>query len=268
MSLSSNSLSHFTSFSNLKSIIQTKCLYPRYCFEKVLNLDFVVTYPLLSFTDIPMDQIYDHAIKYGSSGIGFNKNEWGIEIGKRNKQIINPVFYITENSQIIDFFKKILLTYYKHQKSALEINNKEKEILQSFFNALGLYKITEGLEWDKKAKRFKSETVPFYNEREWRYLPNMSEDQKDVEGIPLNFSPVDDFYDEFGTFKYDHFESKNKEIEKHKLDFTVSDIDYIVIEDKAMMSEITEVIYFSYSKDESENLIKKIKLLNTLKPLI
>ncbi len=259
MAISANTLFHFTKFEFLEKILKDKCLFPHYCFENLLNLNMVVAFPLLSFTDIPLEQISIHALKYGGNGLGLKKKEWGIEKGKRTNQIVNPVFYITEKSHINSMFGKILRTYFKD--NALHVNGKERIIVQLFLETLGLYKLHEGYEWDKGANKFKGHQTNFYDEREWRYLPDVLSEREKEEHLPINFYPNDEFYDAEKKFKFDYFESKNKEIEKYKLEFTADDIDYIYVEDESKIYQMTEVLREAFSESDCTKLISKLSMI-------
>jgi hypothetical protein len=222
-----------------------------------------VAYPLLSFTDILLEQCYNHALKYGGNGLGLNKKVWGIEKGKKNNQIVNPVFYVTEESHIHALFENIIRTFYADK--ALQLYAKEKIIVQSFMGTLGLYKLYEGFEWDKEAMKPKNVPTSFYDEREWRYLPDvLTERAKQNDSLPINFIPIEEFYDKEGKFKSNYFESINKEIEKHKLEFTADDIDYILVKDEGSLNEMTALLREAFSENDSQKLVTKLKMISKL----
>lgn len=76
MSLSSNSVIHFTNNKEALVGILQKNFKITYCNEQILLADSVVKIqvPMVSFCDIPLSKIKDHIDKYGNYGIGLTKN--------------------------------------------------------------------------------------------------------------------------------------------------------------------------------------------------
>ena len=98
--LSTDELFHFTSFENLKGIIEFG-FYPKYNLEHTLLSNAfdrpaaVELIPMVCFCDIPLALVHEHSGKYGKCAIGLDK-DWGEEFG------LNPVIYVAPNSILGD----------------------------------------------------------------------------------------------------------------------------------------------------------------------
>jgi hypothetical protein len=90
--VSSNKLFHFTnSMDAVKSILKDG-FFPHYCLEYSLDRDDkqaaakgrppMRAIPIVCFCDLPLSLIRTHLKKYGSFGIGLDKN-WGKKTGWR-----------------------------------------------------------------------------------------------------------------------------------------------------------------------------------------
>jgi Putative abortive phage resistance protein AbiGi, antitoxin len=97
MSISTNSIIHYTNTSNkLKGIIK-EGFKIKYCYECLITggVTYSNAHPLISFCDIPLSDSSRHFGLYGHYGIGISK-EWA------KKKRINPVLYIDEDSKIAE----------------------------------------------------------------------------------------------------------------------------------------------------------------------
>ena len=98
MTISSDTLFHFTnSVDNLLNILINE-FRPRYCLENTGKIfiesgELQQAFPMVCFCDLPLSQSSHHLDFYGSYGIGMKK-EWGI------KNSINPVFYLHSQSSL------------------------------------------------------------------------------------------------------------------------------------------------------------------------
>ncbi|MBA3071804.1 MAG: hypothetical protein FP829_06570, partial [Nitrospirae bacterium] len=87
--ISTNTVFHFTSWSNLFGILKNNFL-PKYSTETVHLFGATsveIAIPMVSFCDIPLSQIKEHVQDYGSYGIGMTKS-WAFKNG------LNPVIYL------------------------------------------------------------------------------------------------------------------------------------------------------------------------------
>lgn len=215
--LSADTLFHFTnSLHNIINILSND-FCARYCMEDFKFMDddeFAI--PMVCFCDIPLSQIRNHIDKYGGYAIGLKK-DWGIKNG------INPVFYVLSDSFPTNKIKEVATTLAKQSENKNIIDNearteleKSRYLMWDFINYIKPY---EGRAWNKK--NFDGEKTRFYDEREWRYIPDMDFRDK-YEG--LWYLTKEDFLNE------EIRKEKNKEIEElSKLSFTPKDIKYIIV---------------------------------------
>jgi len=93
MGLSPSTLFHFTSKNRLKGILKDNFKL-KYCLEKINHSEkpIKIAIPMVSFCDIKISEIIEHAKKYGYYGIGLSK-EWAITKG------LNPVIYLNSSSE-------------------------------------------------------------------------------------------------------------------------------------------------------------------------
>ena len=96
MSLSSNSIIHFTNTKEKLQGILKSNFKIKYCKESIDFKDggpvsFYV--PMVSFCDIPLSEVKNHISKYGPYGIGLTK-KWA------EKNLLNPVLYLDKKSSL------------------------------------------------------------------------------------------------------------------------------------------------------------------------
>lgn len=237
MSLSSNTIIHFTKTSDaLKGILQENFKI-KYCLESIfLDSDLDYAAPMVSFCDIPLSQIKDHIGKYGAYGIGLTK-EWA----QKNK--LNPVIYMQANSLLA---KSINENY-------LEITTDEfvewKTLSTNQKNWLNILRYVKNYEADLSRGGEVIKNYRFSDEREWRYSPTY----EDCIEMAINADA------------YKSEEQKNiinKGIENLRLEFEPNDIKYIIIERESEISEFLEILKKSkgnkYSYNDVERLMTRI----------
>ena len=117
---------------------------------------------MVSFCDIPLSQTIQHMDVYGSYGIGLSK-EWGISNG------VCPVHYTYPNSLIARKLRDLVEKISKVPGTSTESN----ELLEDFHDVSCYLKPYEGeiVRPDGDIK-----TVRFYDEREWRYVSQLSKE--------------------------------------------------------------------------------------------
>ena len=159
MEISSNTLFHFTNHYEYFIDSLKHGLWPRYNIEHCWNgKNFAI--PMVCFCDIPLSQIQNHVNRYGKYGIGVTK-----EFAKRND--ITPVLYVDASSKLKQKIDTLLTDY--------TLPTTDENNIQ--FSEIMLYylKRVEGIETkeDQNGKK-KQVHVKYYNEREWRYIPSIS----------------------------------------------------------------------------------------------
>lgn len=253
--ISANTLFHFTgSLDNIASIIMGG-FYPRCCLE---SFDFSypsgagnsqspqLAIPMVCFCDIPLSQVGFHRRKYGSYAIGLSK-EWG------EKKGINPVLYELPDSNTIGIIKECLEKAFSdtyHIENS-EINASVGTIKNELLFLLFYLKPYEGKRWDGSG--FNGDRIRFYDEREWRYIPNYN---KILEKSLTPYMLIDTFLDKGKA------ESFNKSFESDfKLAISPCDIKYIIVnceKDVLSMIAIINKMNLNCSADEKNLLLTKI----------
>jgi hypothetical protein len=167
--ISSNVLFHFTrSLDTIIDILKSG-FHPHYCPEysvgplhaKAASDGCAPLHaaPMICFCDIPLSLIRKHLKEYGKFGIGLIKS-WGIKHG------ITPVFYMHEQSQM---FKPLSDRVWTAK------NQNDSNATHDLTMLLAYAKPFRGNAWRRgEIKR----GVHFYDEREWRYVPQLTNGEK------------------------------------------------------------------------------------------
>jgi hypothetical protein len=206
MPISSNTLFHFTrDLRTLKSIFSFN-FFPKLSLEDLSDITTVrkrVAFPMVCFCDIPLSQISEHVSKYGNYAIGLSKL-WGI------LNELSPILYVHDNSSTAGAFRGI--HNYFTQTSNRDAHLQESVI--DFFHILPFIKPYE--------TTVDNRVVRFYDEREWRFVPDLSLlIQKGIDNY--FFVSEDDFLN-------DRLRSEiNQKLESCPLVFTPDDIKYIIV---------------------------------------
>lgn len=273
METSHSSLFHFTDdFFSLEGILFNK-FYPSYCKELIYykeRTEYVVV-PMISFCDIPLSSIKN--LKYGEYGIGLSK-EWAI--AKR----LNPVLYIERNSLLAENFLKSMDGMYEPYKSLCIANEQLKKLTQLFTQApvegrkiiqekireitSQRKNITDSIQFTlystcftkhyrddlfRKGEKIKDYT--FYDEREWRFVPEFNTTMCKLK--------ITD--EEYETWRGD-LSTKKPYITDVNLSFSSDDINYIIVRDKeeikSMINTLEKCIEQGKLTGEKEILFTKI----------
>lgn len=242
MSISSNSILHYTnSIKNLKGII-SQGFKLKYCMESTgirRDVHIAGAFPMVCFCDIPLSQVKNHLDSYGYYGIGLSK-DWAIS------RKLNPVLYLEQNSNLIDkLIKQVGLT--KNNKG--KFNN---DYLNDFIHICSFTKNYEG-EIVRKGKKI--EDYRFYDEREWRYVPTSEE--LDIASTVI---PTEMYLKNKASF--------NNALENIKLEFSHSDISYIILKDEkeisSMTSHLRKIFESRCTSLQLEVLLTKITTVNQI----
>jgi len=162
MTISSKTLFHFTKKKEWLIDILSNGIKPRYCTEFCWGKKHLAI-PMICFCDIPMSQILHHIGKYGGEGYGI-----GISKGWAVKKGITPLLYFSyENKsvykRIYNYAAKMECAKTKNIPMEEQLIYYAKRVSQSGYER-------ELLNPQKVTKRTK-----YYNEREWRYVPDISD---------------------------------------------------------------------------------------------
>ena len=162
---------------------------------------------MVCFCDIPLSQIKKHTDTYGCYGLGMSK-KWTERFG------LNPVLYLRRLSELTFSLSAIMKNLRK-----VESNDPNISIAaNSFIHFLKYIKPYEG-PFIRNGELLKK-NVKFYDEREWRYVPN-----------PEKYGGRHHL-----SFKEFQNESKrvqaNEKLKKAKLTFEPSDIKYVILREE------------------------------------
>jgi len=238
--LSANTLFHFTDhIDKLESILVNE-FYPNYSLENwdtITGGTFEIGIPMVCFCDIPLSQINNHTNDYGNYALGLTK-DWGI------KNNICPVLYTFHTAStathIMDLFTHL---------NRLDIPAKDKALDATLMNLALFMKPYSGKL--KKGNRAR-DGVRFYDEREWRYIPNINEEK---EKIKQYLGP-----DEFKDTKFK--DEQTLKLKSKKISFEPNDIKYIVVESEHeildMYHKINQIKSPKYSSDDVMKLQTRI----------
>jgi hypothetical protein len=192
---------------NLKGILKHG-FFPRYCLEYTFDrADRAAAAekrppmraaPLASFCDLPLSLIHKHLKEYGPFGIGLHK-KWGIGNG------VTPVLYTYAGARTR---QPVLRLITRAAKTVDQTAVTDLELLAAYTKPF------EGHAWrNNRVQR----NVRFYDEREWRYVPDVRRDEK----LFLNREDYDN------TVKRNELQ---KRFEKHDaLPIHPDDIQYLIV---------------------------------------
>lgn len=226
----------------LKEIIENKAIIPRYYEEVIdyLNVDGLekIVFPMVCFCDINLSKLDNHVRFYGKFGIALNK-KWGINKGV---QCIN---YINKNSNTGKDFS------YLFTKALNNLDeSKFDEYNNYLFGSLLFMKPLVG----KMLRNGKRRSKNFTDEKEWRYVPKIQDDDKIQLLIPQDYVGDENVY-------YMYSEGMKK-LRHLWLTFNYDDIEYIMVETKADRKDFIDFIM----NNESINCdtIKKYELISKI----
>ena len=241
--ISSDTLFHFTSKNNLLGILENE-FYPRFHLEEYqLNetTSFKIGIAMVCFCDIPLSMTYAHMANYGNYGIGMSK-EWA----KQNR--LNPVLYLHKGSrttQLIDAaLSSITQDISDVGKSGIEIHSLT-ELRDLLFKLFTYTKPFDGM----ITLKGRSDYRKFYDEREWRYVPDIST----YNGSQIMLLE--------GQFAEPLLSQENEKLKKSKLRFEPNDINYIIIKDESERLDLInriDRIKEKYDHDTKRVLLSKI----------
>lgn len=245
--ISSNSLFHFTPRKeNLLGILDREFL-PRYSYEYIRLRSFssreglAQAIPMVCFCDISLSQIQNHVKEYGHYGLGMTK-EWGI----KNK--LNPIIYLNTDSSISNSFHHLALNIMELLSG--QCTEHLKSVSDEFTNLLNFLKPYDGVSLKNPEKR-----IRFYDEKEWRYVPNLEFGQR----TSLTLKEFED---------PNILSIANQQMEQHKLKFDIKDIKYIFIKSNSEIHEFVKAIRNikgpRYSEEEVDILTTKILTIENL----
>lgn len=247
--ISSNALFHFTTKAEYLIGILRETFIPRYSYEETkLDISAAASgvkkgaIPMTCFCDISLSQIQNHIKTYGSYGIGMTK-EWGV------RKKLNPIIYINEGSALANHY----LSLVNNIRDSL-VKDCPEGVLKLAINNLEISNYLKPYSGDflRNGKTIKK--VKFYNEREWRYIPEIRGD-KDI----MSVLDKKEFDNEL------LLAGENNKLRKFSLDFEPNDIKYIFVKDESEIHAMIKALrQIKGSRFDAETIdILSTKILTT-----
>jgi hypothetical protein len=202
--VSSDALFHFTNNPNFLIGILTNEFLPVYCLEKIefSKNSYNVAFPMVCFCDIPLSQIKNHIETYGYYGIGMKKS-WA------EKMKLNPILYLRKKSKLTERISRLF-----ENVQNKDFNNSPM-LLQTKKDILELLRYTKPYNGDFKRIDKVIPNVRYYNEREWRFIPDLPDNKRYLTEDQYNNKLL--------------LADANSALQKHKLSFEPDDIKYIFV---------------------------------------
>lgn len=221
MAISTNSIIHYTDSIETLELILKEGFKIKYCLEK-LNLDTgssTAAHPMISFCDIPLSDSRQHFDAYGKYGIGLTK-DWAVRNG------VNPVLYIDHNSLFAKSLHELIKE--RRKKDTNLTPEQGDQILQ-------IKSYAKNYSGHLKRKSVDNPNYKFYDEREWRLVPNGS----DINNAA--FSLIPDYYRK-------NKDSYNEKIANCRFTFKSTDISYIIVEQTFEIPKIINFLRIDYAE--------------------
>ena len=231
---------HFTPQIDFLKGILTDGFKVKYCVEDnvVRSGKISGAIPMISFCDIPLSEIKNHISKYGSYGIGLKK-DWAI------KNNLNPVLYLECNSLLGDSLRSAMIEYTK--------KDGDKKRTETQIKLMDVARYIKNYQRDLTRNGIEYKDYRFYDEREWRYVPD------------LYHEPI------VVTLKQYSNPAKKKELNelaaKIILKFQPNDISYIFLNEDNEISEFIEFIRKCFKKFPLEEVDILITRIMTVKQI-
>lgn len=226
MGLSSNILWHQTNEKSFYEILKSKKLRYSYCLERIIpEFKFKpIAFPMISVSDYPLSEIGNNKWAYGNYCIGF-KQIWGVKAG------FSPVTYCSLGSRSLRVLNILL-------EDSLKNDTKSQ-----FGAVMYLFAHLKFVQAPLVTKHKKFKSYRFYDEREWREVPYITETDN---------SELWPFYDEEG---YKEFKKENNgtSLLDIGIDFQYNDIHYIIVEKEDYIHRTRRIVgdrIHIFTKDE------------------
>ena len=132
--------------------------------EKIPEIEQIeLAIPVVCFCDTPLNLASVHSEMYGKFAIGLNK-DWGI------RELMNPILYLSKRSEV----QRLIDEFHKMNPEANSDANCDK--LRTIISNLLFYTKPYVGDYNHNSETYKN--YKYYDEREWRYIPNIFETGK------------------------------------------------------------------------------------------
>ncbi len=231
-----NHVVHYTkTIDDLLNILKTG-FAPSYCREEINDLVYYI--PMVSFCNIPIKDVKLY-MNYGKYGIG-------LSFDKAKEKGLTPVNYIHENT-----------TFNRNQFKILNIANKifhntpnENYIMKKYDDFCEISKLTfEILMFIKNIHTVHhDEDIITYNEREWRYVPNL-EKSPENQIITIGSDDYKFLHDEAYKLLDDNKFKIKPHLPNHALKLDLDEIKYLFVESQSENILIVDALKKLYGVD-------------------
>ncbi|BAU55412.1 abortive infection system antitoxin AbiGi family protein [Mucilaginibacter gotjawali] len=221
MPISTNSIIHYTDTIAKLEAILVEGLGIKYCAEKLAlhgESHSHAAHPMISFCDVPLSQSYKHFSAYGKYGIGLSKT-WANNMG------VNPVLYIESKSSISKTIKNLITERRKKDSNLTDVQKDEILRIKCF---------TKNYSGPLKRKEMNEKNYRFYDEREWRLVPEA--EQLDGAKFSVSLSAYEKEKDDY-----------NDKIKDMRFTFMPNDISYIIVDKTQEIPQIINKLRSEYS---------------------
>jgi len=203
---------------------------PRYAFERLPGCAKAYIAPMKCFCDIPLGKVKYHMERYGYYGIGLKKSFL-------RKHCATPVIYVHSNTSILKNISKG------------EILKKE------YYSILPLLKRYDGDDYcyDINGANYTKRRIYFYDEKEWRYLPPLSEYE-----IITVFEKIE------SGLKRVKMMNAEAPYFKDVLIIPFDAIEYIIIRKERELDGIIQMVKENYSASEVDVLLTKVQIAENI----
>lgn len=215
-----NHVVHYTkTIDDLLSILKNG-FAPSYCYEKINTLELYI--PMVSFCNIPIKDVKSF-MNYGNYGIGMS-------IDRAKEKKLSPVTYIHENTP-----------FNRNQVKILNIANKifnntpnEDYVVYNYDDFNQISNLTfEILMYIKNIHIVHDdEDIITYNEREWRFVPNLNE-SSEKQFILRGFDEFKFLHDDAYKLLDDNRFKVKPHLPNHALKLDLNAIKYIFVESQS-----------------------------------
>lgn len=215
MGLSSNILWHQTNKKGFYDILKSKKLRYSYCQERIIpEFRFKpIAFPMISVSDYPLSEIGNNKWAYGNYCIGF-KQSWGIKVG------FSPITYCSLGSRGL------------LQLNLLLVDAIKNDVRSRFGVVMYMFAYMKFVQAPLVTKHRRFKNYRFYDEREWRVVPYITETEN---------AEIWPFYNEedYKQYKKEHDGSSILEI---GVDFEGDDISYVIVEKEDDIKETRKLV--------------------------
>ncbi len=263
----------------------------------------VAAIPMVCFCDIKISQILPHAKKYSKNCIGLKKDwgidkqlnpvHYITSSSDYNNYFGNLIRHIQNNTELLHFnqtrklvssiepimknYSSIMNSNTIHQMEIIirslesyekEISDNKKGITENSFKMYCYQKSNEGKIWDRNNNDFKKKNgkdvkEKFYDEREWRFVPNIPNENEYHNDISNYAWKPKWYFDKNEKYSNEIFEKQNEALLIYPLKFNANDVKYLIVEKEKDISNFSKFIekLSNYNEEEKYFLISNIMSL-------